>query len=424
MQKNGKDDIDEFDDINEIDTESKINTQDRIAKSLNIVISILLIIAITSFIYTLWTFRSNVEIIDNIKNTEKNIELRYEKSSRTARIKYLIDEVDNLYNEYYTGEIDYDLIEKMVITAYVMGTNDKYGAYLTEKGTSDYSDKINERLVGIGVEVVYEEDGLYVTDVYEGSPAKKSGITIGDKIKSVEDTDVTELGLDGAIKMIKGKQGTEVRISLEDRELTIERDLVKTPYVKYDIIDGIGYIKIKSFTMNTGDLFKDIMEELQKQGIDKFIFDLRSNGGGLLDSIVETLDYLLPEGLIVRIEDKYGSNMEFRSDKEHVDGEMVVLVNNETASAAELFTLALRDYDKATVIGTKTYGKGTSATTIPISAGSINISTALYYTKSSPNIEGVGIEPDIALEYESDVPLYKAKYSEDNQLQKALEILK
>lgn len=116
--------------------------------------------------------------------------------------------------------------------------------------------------------------------------------------------------------------------------------------------------------------------------------------------------------------------MEFSSDKEHVDGEMVVLVNNETASAAELFTLALRDYDKATVIGTKTYGKGTSATTIPISAGSINISTALYYTKSSPNIEGVGIEPDIVLEYESDVPLYKAKYSEDNQLQKALEILK
>lgn len=424
MQKNGKDDIDEFDDINEIDTESKINTQDRIAKSLNIVISILLIIAITSFIYTLWTLRSNVEIIDNIKNTKKSIELRYEKSSRTDRIKHLIDEIDNLYNEYYTGELDYDLIEKMVVTGFVMGTNDKYGAYLTEKGTSDYSDKINERLVGIGVEVVYEEDGLYVTDVYEGSPAKKSGITIGDKIKSVEDTDVTELGLDGAIKMIKGKQGTEVRISLEDRELTIERDLVKTPYVKYDIIDGIGYIKIKSFTMNTGDVFKDIMEELQKQGINKFVFDLRSNGGGLLDSIVETLDYLLPEGLIVRIEDKYGSNMEFSSDKEHVDGEMVVLVNNETASAAELFTLALRDYDKATVIGTKTYGKGTSATTIPISAGSVNISTALYYTKSSPNIEGVGIEPDIVLEYESDVPLYKAKYSEDNQLQKALEILK
>ena len=424
MQKNGKDDIDEFDDINEIDTESKINTQDRIAKSLNIVISILLIISITSFIYTLWTFRSNVEIIDNIKSMEKSIELRYEKSSRTDRIKHLIDEIDNLYNEYYTGELDYDLIEKMVVTGFVMGTNDKYGAYLTEKGTSDYSDKINERLVGIGVEVVYEEDGLYVTDVYEGSPAKKSGITIGDKIKSVEDTDVTELGLDGAIKMIKGKQGTKVRISLEDRELTIERDLVKTPYVKYDIIDGIGYIKIKSFTMNTGDLFKDIMEELQKQGIDKFIFDLRSNGGGLLDSIVETLDYLLPEGLIVRIEDKYGSNMEFSSDKEHVDGEMVVLVNNETASAAELFTLALRDYDKATVIGTKTYGKGTSATTIPISAGSVNISTALYYTKKSPNIEGVGIEPDIVLEYESDVPLYKAKYSEDNQLQKALEILK
>lgn len=176
--------------------------------------------------------------------------------------------------------------------------------------------------------------------------------------------------------------------------------------------------------MNTGDVFKDIMEELQKQGINKFVFDLRGNGGGLLDSIVETLDYLLPKGLIVRIEDRNGTITEFNSDRKYVEGEMVVIVNNETASAAELFTLALMDYNKATVIGTKTYGKGTSATTIPISAGSVNISTALYYTKSSPNIEGVGIEPDIVLEYESDVPLYKAKYSEDNQLQKALEILK
>lgn len=165
------------------------------------------------------------------------------------------------------------------------------------------------------------------------------------------------------------------------------------------------------------------MNELQNKGIDKFIFDLRGNGGGLLDSVVETLDYLLPKGLIVRIEDRNGTITEFNSDRKYVEGEMVVIVNNETASAAELFTLALMDYNKATVIGTNTYGKGTSTTTIPLSIGSVNISTNLYYTKSGTNIEGVGIKPDIVLEYKSDVPLYRAKYSEDNQLQKALELL-
>lgn len=399
-----------------IDRDTKSTKQDKKVKNWNTTILIVLIIVLIASMANLSIFIGGMQTLDNIK-------LRYEESTRTERIKHLLDEVDNLYNEYYTGELDYDKIEKMVINGYILGAEDRYGMYLSGKDTTDYYNKINDRLVGIGVEVVYEDESLYVTDVYKDSPADNSGINVGDKIKSIENENVSELGLQGAVDKIKGEQGTRVNISLDNRDLTIERDLVTTSNIRYDIINDIGYIKIKCFTAGTDGLFKDIMNELQNKGIDKFIFDLRGNGGGLLDSVVETLDYLLPKGLIVRIEDRNGTITEFNSDRKYVEGEMVVIVNNETASAAELFTLALMDYNKATVIGTNTYGKGTSTTTIPLSIGSVNISTNLYYTKSGTNIEGVGIKPDIVLEYKSDVPLYRAKYSEDNQLQKALELL-
>ena len=408
----------------EIVDESEIKSKNKSIRSIDITLYLLAYSLIIILVIIMININVKINKLYDIESVEKQIELRYNESSRTDRIKGLIDEIDNLYGEYYIGEIDYDLIEESILNGYVEGTKDKYGSYLTEKEASSYSDGLNEILVGVGIEVAEEGQSLYVTEVYDESPAKKSGMKVGDVITGVENKNISELGFNEAIRLIRGEQGTKVNITLKDRDLTLTRDKVTTPYIRYDIINDVGYIKIKRFAINTGEDFKDILDKLKDRGINKFVFDLRGNGGGLLESIIETLDYLLPEGLIVRIDDKYGEDKEFTSDKYSTEGEMVVLVDGKTASAAELFTLALMDYDKATVVGTQTYGKGTSAITIPISKGAVNISTALYHTKSSNNIEGVGITPDIILSYKSDVPLYKAKYSEDNQLQKALEILK
>jgi len=189
---------------------------------------------------------------------------------------------------------------------------------------------------------------------------------------------------------------------------------------------GIGYIEITEFQSKTDEQFEEMVEGLINQGAKGLIVDVRANPGGLLDSVVNLLDYVLPEGLLVYVEDKYGNRDEYTSDSACIDIPMVVLVDENSASASEIFAGALKDYEYATLVGTTTYGKGIVQSVIPLSDGdAMKITTAKYFTPDGNYIHEVGIEPDVVVEYEYTGPtdkVYDRKY--DNQFLKAVEIMK
>ena len=188
---------------------------------------------------------------------------------------------------------------------------------------------------------------------------------------------------------------------------------------------GFGYIQIGEFLTKTAEQFDDILSGLEQQDMKGLIVDVRSNPGGLLNSVVEILDRLLPEGIVVYTEDKYGNRQDFTSDAECVDYPIVVLCDENSASAAEIFSGAMQDYNYATLIGTTTYGKGIVQTIYPLSDGdALKVTTAKYFTPDGNYIHGKGITPDIELEYEYGNPegtVYEKQY--DNQLQKAIEVM-
>lgn len=348
--------------------------------------------------------------------------------------KSVIEEIADIYEETYIGGApkDCDVVEG-AIAGYVNGIGDKYGQYLNRKQTTEYFNEMGGVTVGIGVTVAYEEDGdfkgLYVTDVAEDSPAKEADIKKGDYIVSVNGKTLNDLSFDEFIDNVKGEQGAKVSIGFVSdgvsKTVDMYRQQCSISTIDYSVDNGIAYIKISHFDFPTTIEFTTVMNVLRNAGIDKYIFDVRNNSGGLVMAITAVLDHLLPEGLIVRIEDKNGVT-EHKSDADEVTGDMVVLTNQNTASAAELFTLALKDYDKAISIGEKTYGKGTQITTMPLSnGGSLILTSGKYYTKDSPNIEGVGVEPDIHVPMSmNDLSiLYKLPLSEDVQYQAAVHYL-
>ena len=192
------------------------------------------------------------------------------------------------------------------------------------------------------------------------------------------------------------------------------------------LTEEIGYIRIESFETDTATQFETALAELEEQGMQSLVVDLRYNGGGLVDSVVQILDDILPEGLIVYTEDKNGNRQEYKSSGDtHFDYPMVVLINQDSASASEIFAGAIKDYEYGTLIGTTTYGKGIVQVIFPLSDGdAIKLTTAKYFTPNGNYIHGVGIDPDIELEYEYLDPegeSYEMQY--DNQIQKAIEVL-
>ncbi len=349
----------------------------------------------------------------------------------------LIDELNSIYKKNYvnSGNLDEKKLKESIIEGYIYGTGDKYATYMTADEFAEHTAKMENSAVGIGVSVIYntENDAIEVVKVYEASPAKDAGISVGDLVTAVGGKKVSDVGYNDAVDAVKGDKGTTVTLTVkrngETKEIDVKRDEVVIETVESKLLDGnIGYIRISNFYEKTPDEFKKAVEELQDNNAKALIFDMRGNTGGRLDAIVSVLDYLLPEGPIVRITDNSGEFETIKSDDNCVNMPMTILVNGMTASAAELFTSALMDYDKATVIGTQTYGKGTVTSAKELSDGSwVYISTELYYPPYSDNFEGIGITPDVILELPDEVKnisLYKLTYEQDTQLQKAVEILK
>ena len=347
-----------------------------------------------------------------------------------------LTEIEGLMNEYFLDELDEEQIETWLYKGAVAGLGDPYAAYYTVEEYQSLLDSTNGSYCGIGVEISQNINTGIVTvaRVFEDGPAMEAGLRPGDILYKVGDAEVTGMDLTMVVSQIKGEENTKVLISVaregeEDYlEFQVERRTIEIQTVGSAMLeDQIGYISITSFDDVTTDQFMKALDELETQGIKGLIVDLRGNGGGLVSSVCAILDRLLPEGLIVYTEDKYGNREEETSDAEHYfDKPLAVLVNGNSASASEIFAGAIKDYGIGTLVGTKTYGKGIVQKIYPLHDGTaVKLTVSKYYTPKGNNIHEIGIEPDVeidleeALKKEVVVPL-----GEDNQVQKALEVLR
>ncbi len=308
-------------------------------------------------------------------------------------------EIVQLYNDNYIGEMDIDDLYSFL----VMATGDKYGSYLNKEET-EYTEMIRDgSLKGIGVSLVNRDGSVVIESVVDGGPAEASGIKKGDIIVYVDDVDCKHKTSAEVASMIRGKEGTvvEVVVNSEGKENTfkITRQEIKLKEVSYEnVAEKSGVIKVDSFNHGTDENIKKAIDSMKEAGVKNIVFDLRDNGGGVVSSATDALDYILGECNLITIEYKGDDNKHvIKSDENKVDGlEYVCLVNESTASAAELFALSLRDNADVKIVGNKTYGKGTVLSVYRLSnGGSLNVSTGQYKTDKSGYIEEVGISPDI-----------------------------
>lgn len=348
-----------------------------------------------------------------------------------------LSEVDEIYRKYYINGVDDDKLVDGLVEGYIYGTGDKYASYMTSEQYEEYVEGLNSKTDGIGASVIWNTEiyAIEIINVYEGSGAEDAGIQIGDMIIAVDGADVAELGYDAAVSAVKGEAGTKVKLTIyrdnnydEPIEVECVRKAIDIKTVTFKAYGEVAVIGISNFYASTPTELKAAVSDAAAAGCSRIVFDLRNNTGGLLTSVHQVLDFILPEGPVVRMKDAAGGWSELTSDESCLDMPMVIMVNNRTASAAELFTSALMDYDYAEVIGTQTYGKGTVTTPFQLSDGSvIYVSTNLYYPPKSDNFEGKGITPDEIVELSEQakkINFYKLTYETDNQLQRAIEIIK
>lgn len=345
------------------------------------------------------------------------------------KVNLLSDVIDQYYYKDITDEEKMEGIYKGLMSS----TNDKYTDYYSPKEFKDLMVTMEGDYGGIGATLSQDKatKEVSVVEVYEGSPAARAGLERGDIVISVDGHLGTDESLDDFVQRIRGEEGTSIEMvyKRDDQEHTIEitREEVIVPSVSHRMLDDkIGYIRISSFVNGTQKDFEDALADLQSQGMQGIVFDMRDNGGGMVDSVVAILDDILPAGTVVYTMDKSGKREDYTSDDaKKIDIPVTVLVNESTASAAEIFTGAIRDFNYGTIIGTNTFGKGIVQSTVPLSDGSaVKITVATYYTPSGECIHEKGIKPDIELEF-SYADENPTEYDElkDNQVQKAMEVL-
>lgn len=338
-------------------------------------------------------------------------------------------EVDAYVRANFIGTVDYEKAMQYMLDGYMYALGDKYSVYHTAEEMQELTNESNGDLVGIGVRVMMDDEtgGIRILNVMHDSPALEAGLQVGDVIVKVGDLEVTADTYNTAVNDDAGEAGTELTVTILRNggtfERTLTRRLVRSEAVFLEMQDNhTALIRIYEFTGNAADDFIAAMEEAQKAGATGYVFDVRNNPGGDLGVIVRILDYLLPEGPIVRIIDASGEVVHtYTSDESEIQAPMVVLINENTASAAELFTSALLDYDKCVTVGQTTYGKGVMQNIITLPDGSgIRLTTHYYNPPYSDNYNGVGIPADYELEMASSAIADPAL---DTQLQKALSLL-
>lgn len=342
-----------------------------------------------------------------------------------------LTKIRGLIDDHYLGEVEEDQLEEGIYKGYLAGLEDPYSVYYDEEETQELYESSQGEYSGIGVVISQDINTGIITmvQVYEGSPAEKAGLMDNDVLYKVGKVEVTGMDLSEVVGYIKGEKGTSVELTVlrgdEKEEVTVTavRDQIEAKTVDYRMLeDQIGYLAVTEFDSVTYDQYAEALENLQQQGMQGLVVDLRNNPGGNLQTVCDMLDLVLPEGVIVYTEDRDGKRSTATSDEEHqLNVPMAVLVNGNSASASEIYAGAVQDYGIGTIVGTQTYGKGVVQQIFDLGDGtSVKLTIAEYYTPNGRNINGEGIKPDVEVEYERN----EQDPDADNQLETALETLK
>jgi carboxyl-terminal processing protease len=389
--------------------------------SLQTVIVLILITALITFQLTF--------VILNINHTR---ELDKTKD-QVKDFKILLEALDFFDKNYI-----YDIDEKTLINHMLLafGGQDKYSTYYTYEEYEELMASSRGEGKGIGIYITGTNTSITITYVIKNSPAERAGLLAGDRILAIDGMYIESVGYFEASKNIAGENGTTVYLTIERNGQIIEIPVVRGEYIPETVVytemteggEKIGFVKIVQFDYITVTQFKTAMESLMGNGCKKIIFDVRDNPGGVLGSVLEILDYLLPKGPMVHILDKDMNVIQtVTSDKNEVEAEMAVLTNENTASAAELFASAMRDYNKATLIGQKTYGKGCGQDDYVLSNGGvITITTFFYNPPFGKNYNGEGIYPNVEVELPAEyrgIDSLLIPFEKDTQLRAAIESL-
>ncbi len=385
---------------------------------------------ILGIVCTLIIGGGGLKIYDLVQSNERN--QGAVTDSFVQKAKYIEETV----KESYTGDIDDDQMEEYMYKGMMASLGDPYSAYYTSEEYEELTTETTGSYEGIGV--VMQQDvntgEVKVVRCYEGAPGEKAGLLPEDVLVEVNGESVSGMELSEVVDKVKNSQDQVAHLTIaregesEYLEIDVHLEEVNIPVVQSEMLeDNIGYIALYEFTEQTEPQYMEAFEALKDQGMERLIIDVRNNPGGLLTSVCDILEDILPEGLIVYTEDKNGEREEYTCAGENeLDIPLAVLVNGNSASASEIFAGAIQDYSKGTIVGTTTFGKGIVQSLIPFNDGSaIKTTTAKYYTPSGKCIHGTGIQPDVEVELSEGLEQETSiSHEEDNQLQKAIEVVK
>ncbi len=344
-----------------------------------------------------------------------------------------LENLQNYVNAQYYQDVDDDTLMDGALKGYISALDDPYSGYLTAEEYQQWQTNEAGVTVGIGVTVTLTEDesGLQIMSVENPSPAKIAGLQEDDIITAVDGESVAELGYAEAVNHVRGEADTSVVLTIQRGEETLEKTVLRqemevTSAYGVMLDDEIGYLRIASFKENTVEQFQTALQSLLQKGATALIFDVRDDGGGLVTALEQILDPLLPEGDIATA--TYGNgetSVLVKSDANELMLPMMVLVNGNTASAAELFTASLSDFGKAEVIGEQTFGKGIMQNTVEMAdGGAVTLTVATYQTTKGECYHGVGITPDVVIEEDYDkIDFDNPDPNKDAQLKQAMELL-
>ena len=358
---------------------------------------------------------------------KRNNKLDYKKIEEKTSV------LQNIIDRYFLFDEDMTKVEDGIYAGMMNGLGDPYTVYYTKEEYKALNEDTEGKYSGIGAVVSQNPNTKVITivKIFDNSPANDAGLQVGDIIYKIDGEEVAGTDMDILVKTkIRGEEGTSFKMTVlrgDDRkevELDLIRRSIEVETVAGKMLDNnIGYIAVSQFDAVTSEQFKSNIESLQSQGMTKLIVDLRGNPGGLLDQVVDMLDYILPDGLVLYTEDKYGKREEYYSDGSHeLKIPMVVLVNENSASASEVFTATFRDFEWGTVVGKTTFGKGIVQNVLPLGDGTaVKITTQHYYPPSGYDLHKVGIKPDLEVDLNEGA---KIGTDSDNQLSAAIDILK
>ena len=390
-----------------------------------------IIVAVASSAITFYYVKAGVdkqEILGLKENSDSIVNLTPEES--TQEISKTLKNFRDVIDKFYIGEInEVDLLDG-AIKGYIDGLGDEYSEYMTKTEWEDYQADALGNYVGVGLYISTDkQNNIVVVSPIKGTPAEEAGIKSGDIIAQIEDESTVGMTSNDVASKLKGEEGTKVKVKFyrdnEDFDVELERKAIKVYHVESEMKeDGIGYISLLTFDEDCSKEVKEAYTDLKNQGAKKIIFDLRNNTGGLVDEALKIADFMIEKDKNILITvDSQGNKEINKSEKAPImDCPIVVLVNEYSASASEILTGALKDNNEATVVGTKTYGKGVIQNVFQLSDGSaLKLTIAEYYTPNETKINKIGIEPDELVE---DVEQENEEEEIDEQLNKAIEIIK